>query len=287
MMSGRDQQINTGRARAPVAKRSSFYLAHAHPSARPARRDVCSLRLLPRRRRYRRRRRATAARLAMLDRWRTDIAPLYAGRGATGLTQSLASRCMAFALRQEDFLAIIDGMEMDVRRDIRAPDWDAFDLYCDRVASAVGRLSVKIFGIEGEETGDALSHHLGRALQMTNILRDLDEDADMRPALSSQRGSGGARASTNGDIGEVLAHPRLGRGLRRHRRRARDTAFCGSVGSDGALPAAERALAAHHGLGLWRSARRSSWRGAGPRHGRRFAPRSFNFSRAVLRYGVI
>ena len=52
------------------------------------------------------------------------------------------------------------------------------DLYCDRVASAVGRLSVKTFGM-GEEPGDALAHHLGRALQLTNILRDLDEDADI------------------------------------------------------------------------------------------------------------
>ncbi len=81
-----------------------------------------------------------------------------------------------FGLRREDFLAVIDGMEMDVVDDIRAPDFATLDLYCDRVASAVGRLSVRVFGME-EQDGIALAHHLGRALQLTNILRDLDEDA--------------------------------------------------------------------------------------------------------------
>ena len=87
---------------------------------------------------------------------------------------------------------MIDGMEMDIDADLRAPDWATLDLYCDRVASAVGRLSVRIFGIE-PETGDRLAHHLGRALQLTNILRDLDEDAEMgrlylpREALADRR----------------------------------------------------------------------------------------------------
>ena len=67
-------------------------------------------------------------------------------------------------------------MEMDVAADIRAPDSPTLDLYCDRVASAVGRLSVRVFGMD-EAAGVALAHHLGRALQLTNILRDLDEDA--------------------------------------------------------------------------------------------------------------
>jgi phytoene synthase len=67
-------------------------------------------------------------------------------------------------------------MEMDVPQDIRAPDLATLDLYCDRVASAVGRLSVRVFGL-GEDDGIALAHHLGRALQLTNILRDIDEDA--------------------------------------------------------------------------------------------------------------
>jgi presqualene diphosphate synthase len=67
-------------------------------------------------------------------------------------------------------------MEMDVPQDIRAPDLATLDLYCDRVASAVGRLSVRVFGLARDD-GILLAQHLGRALQLTNILRDIDEDA--------------------------------------------------------------------------------------------------------------
>jgi len=110
-----------------------------------------------------------------LQQWRVDIDGLYAGRPVQR-TQGLAAPIAAFGLRREDFHAVIDGMEMDVLSEIQAPDEATLDLYCDRVASAVGRLSVRVFGME-EHDGRALAHHLGRALQLTNILRDLDEDA--------------------------------------------------------------------------------------------------------------
>jgi phytoene synthase len=110
-----------------------------------------------------------------LDGWRSDIAALYRGEPA-GQAQFLATIVARYRLRQEDFLAILDGMAMDVAEDIVAPSLATLDLYCDRVASAVGRLSIKIFGME-EGPGFALAHHLGRALQLTNILRDIDEDA--------------------------------------------------------------------------------------------------------------
>jgi len=109
--------------------------------------------------------------------WRRDLAVLYNG-GSPVLSAFLAPHVKAYALRQEDFLAVIDGMEMDVDRDIRAPDLATLDLYCERVASAVGRLSVKVFGMD-EGPGFELAHHLGRALQLTNILRDVDEDASI------------------------------------------------------------------------------------------------------------
>jgi phytoene synthase len=110
-----------------------------------------------------------------LDQWRADLADLYAGRTA-GQAAFLATAVRDFGLRQADFLAVIDGMDMDVAADIRAPDRATLDLYCDRVASAVGRLSTRIFGMQ-DGPGLELAHHLGRALQLTNILRDLDEDA--------------------------------------------------------------------------------------------------------------
>jgi presqualene diphosphate synthase len=114
-------------------------------------------------------------RLARLNQWRADIDALYGGE-AGPLVASLAQPIRVFDLDREDFLAVIDGMEMDTVEDIRAPSWEKLDLYCDRVASAVGRLSVRVFGLERKD-GHDLAHHLGRALQLTNILRDLDEDA--------------------------------------------------------------------------------------------------------------
>jgi presqualene diphosphate synthase len=114
-------------------------------------------------------------RLDQLRLWRSDIDALYKGSGVSR-AKSLAAPVKTFGLRREDFQAVIDGMEMDVVADIRAPDWNKLDAYCDRVASAVGRLCVRIFGME-EKAGVALAYHLGRALQLTNILRDIDEDA--------------------------------------------------------------------------------------------------------------
>ena len=116
-------------------------------------------------------------RLAALQQWRDDIDALYQGRPPARL-QGYAESIRRFGLRREDFLAIVDGMEMDVPQDIRAPDLATLDLYCDRVASAVGRLSVRVFGLP-EADGILLAHHLGRALQLTNILRDIDEDATL------------------------------------------------------------------------------------------------------------
>jgi squalene synthase HpnD len=118
-----------------------------------------------------------AERLAELARWRRDVADLYAG-GAPARLQALSDPVARFALRRADFEAIIDGMVMDAEADIAAPDWAMLELYCDRVASAVGRLSVRVFGVP-DEHGPPLAHHLGMALQLTNILRDLDEDAQL------------------------------------------------------------------------------------------------------------
>jgi presqualene diphosphate synthase len=115
-------------------------------------------------------------RLAELDGWRTRIAGLYHERDTPENLVSLAQVIRRFGLEQQDFDAIIDGMVMDAQADVRAPDWATLDLYCDRVASAVGRLSVRIFGVPAAHA-KPLAHHLGRALQLTNILRDLDEDA--------------------------------------------------------------------------------------------------------------
>ncbi|MDP9127236.1 MAG: presqualene diphosphate synthase HpnD [Pseudomonadota bacterium] len=112
-----------------------------------------------------------------LQSWRERIRDLFA-RGATDecITVALAPAIPAFQLVEEDFQAIIDGMEMDSATTICAPDMRTLDVYCDRVASAVGRISVRVFGDSGAKAMQ-VAHHLGRAFQLTNILRDLGEDA--------------------------------------------------------------------------------------------------------------
>ena len=147
------------------------------------------------------------ARSAALERWRSDIAALYAGAEPRHL-QGLAQAVRAFDLAHGDFLAVIAGMEMDVVSDIRAPDSATLDLYCDRVACAVGRLSVRVFGME-RDSGLALAHHLGRALQLTNILRDLDEDAALGRLYLPREALRGA-GIISADPVTVLANPMLG-----------------------------------------------------------------------------
>jgi squalene synthase HpnD len=116
-------------------------------------------------------------RMADLESWRKAIAALFRGETSekVGFLQAAVRH---YGLRAQDFLSVIDGMEMDARGAMVAPDLATLDRYCDCVASAVGRLSVKVFGME-EVPGFGLAHHLGRALQLTNILRDLDEDAEL------------------------------------------------------------------------------------------------------------
>jgi squalene synthase HpnD len=145
-------------------------------------------------------------RLAALQQWRDDIEALYQGHPPPRLRDYAAS-VRRFDLQREDFLAIVDGMEMDVPQDIRAPDLATLDLYCDRVASAVGRLSVRVFGLPRDD-GILLAHHLGRALQLTNILRDLDEDAGIGRLYLPQEGLLHA-GITSTDPLKVISDPAL------------------------------------------------------------------------------
>jgi squalene synthase HpnD len=147
------------------------------------------------------------ARLTELERWRSDIDALFAGSPPPRV-RALVDPIRAFDLQRNDFMSIIDGMEMDAKADIRAPDVATLDLYCDRVACAVGRLSVRVFGVEGED-GTLLALHLGRALQLTNIMRDLDEDA-RNGRLYLPREALLAAGISETDPARVLDHPSLG-----------------------------------------------------------------------------
>ena len=108
--------------------------------------------------------------------WRDNVARMYRGETEGPVTRVLAAAVPRFQLRAEDFIAVIDGMQMDAETVILAPPIAELDLYCDRVAAAVGRLSVRAFG-DASPAADRVAHALGRALQLTNILRDIKEDA--------------------------------------------------------------------------------------------------------------
>jgi len=116
------------------------------------------------------------SKIIALDRWRQKIEDMFAGRANDAITRALTPAIPVYKLRKKDFIAVIEGMEMDARGPIVAPSLEELDLYCDRVASAVGRLCIHVFG-EPTPLGERVAHRLGRALQLTNILRDVEEDA--------------------------------------------------------------------------------------------------------------
>ena len=147
-----------------------------------------------------------AAKRPELNAWRARVERLFRGEADGAVTRVLVRAVAAFPLRQDDFLAVIDGMQMDAETAIVAPDLATLDLYCDRVAGAVGRLSVRAFG-DASPAADEVARALGRALQLTNILRDLREDA-ARGRLYLPRewlDAAGVPAEPNA----ALAHPAL------------------------------------------------------------------------------
>ena len=117
-----------------------------------------------------------SAKLTALGRWRDEIDRLYAGVPRHPIARALLRPVARFVLDPADFRALIDGMAMDAADRLRIADMEELALYCDRVACAVGRLSNRIFGVEGS-ADRLLAAALGQALQLTNILRDLDEAA--------------------------------------------------------------------------------------------------------------
>jgi phytoene synthase len=110
-----------------------------------------------------------------LNWWRNEVAAVFGGTPQHPVTQALVPIVKQFNLAQEHFLEIIDGMEMDLDQP-RYADFKALQLYCYRVASVVGLLSVEIFGYTDRQTLK-YAHDLGIALQLTNIIRDVGEDA--------------------------------------------------------------------------------------------------------------
>jgi len=148
-----------------------------------------------------------ASKQAALAAWHAEIDALYAGHSRQIVARALREPVERYRLRRDDFHAVIDGMEMDATEDIRAPDLATLDLYCGRVAGAVGHLSVHVFG-DPSPAAHSVADHLGRALQLTNILRDLDEDA-RRGRLYLPREILERHGIAGSDPLKVLRHPAL------------------------------------------------------------------------------
>ncbi len=113
---------------------------------------------------------------ALIEAWRTEILALYRGAPSHPVTLALAGPIERFGLEQKYFLEILEGFEMDRSGAMLRPTMAELELYCYRVAGCVGLLSVKIFEYEAPSI-PAFAEHLGHAFQLTNILRDIAEDA--------------------------------------------------------------------------------------------------------------
>ena len=150
-----------------------------------------------------------AEKVARLAQWRVEVEHLYAGSPGGPISRALAAAAEKFGFAKDDLVAVIEGMEMDAANSLRIADMGELRLYCDRVACAVGRLSCRVFGID-RATGDRLAAALGEALQLTNILRDIHEDAgrDRLYLPADLLGAHGIAATTPAAI---LADPALPR----------------------------------------------------------------------------
>lgn len=111
-----------------------------------------------------------------LNWWRDELDRLFDGKAQHPVSQALATSIENFNLPKEYFIEIIDGMEMDLEFDAY-PSFKELTLYCYRVASIVGIMAAEIFGYQDRATLK-YAHHLGTAFQLTNILRDVREDAE-------------------------------------------------------------------------------------------------------------
>lgn len=142
-----------------------------------------------------------------LNEWRAEIQKVFEGRPATPIGTALADAARTYPLARRDLVDVIDGMHMDSVDRLRINDLAELFVYCDRVACAVGRLSIAVFGETGP-MGLRLARTLGDALQLTNILRDIDEDAGrdrvyLPKSMLSRAGIG------HGDASDIVRHPNL------------------------------------------------------------------------------
>ena len=147
------------------------------------------------------------AKLAALEGWRIEVDRVFADRPTCAIGPALVDTVHRFGPPKAEFLAMIDGMTMDAEAPIVAPDWATLTLYCRRVAGAVGLMSLPVFGARGSQA-ETFAETLGRALQLTNILRDVAEDAALGRLYLPREALAEAGVPTD-DVQAATAHPGL------------------------------------------------------------------------------
>jgi phytoene synthase len=168
-----------------------------------------------------------AEKRAMLADWRAEVARLYAGRPRSAIGRALIGPVARYHLPQGEFLMMIEGMEMDADGPIVAPPMEELARYNRRVAGSVGLLSMRIFGAWAGDASQLFALSLADALQMTNILRDVEEDARIgriylpREALE-RAGVAPDCAAISADPGLAAARAEIGRLARAAFDRARE-----------------------------------------------------------------
>ncbi|WP_375203243.1 presqualene diphosphate synthase HpnD [Hyphococcus sp.] len=116
--------------------------------------------------------------LKALDDWRAEIERLFDGAPQTPTGVALLAPVRAFGIPKDEFILMIEGMEMDAKGPVIAPSFDELAAYTRRVAGAAGQLSMPVFGAPKGKASDDFAISLGDALQLTNILRDIEQDAE-------------------------------------------------------------------------------------------------------------
>ncbi len=116
--------------------------------------------------------------LELIQAWREEMDNIYDKKvPTTDIGRKIYKNCMRFKLPKSEFLKLIDSISMDIPNPVQAPSMQDFFKYCRGVAGVPGNLSLRIFGCQDENMIENLATSLGNALQITNILRDVKEDA--------------------------------------------------------------------------------------------------------------
>ncbi len=149
---------------------------------------------------------------AELDDWRTTLDRIYAdqgaGQGRFALERELVEAVQRYRLPREEFDLILEGMLIDAAPSVRIADRGALSAYARRVAGAVGVLSCRIFGAPDAESR-AFAIYLGETLQLTNILRDVDEDAAIDRLYIPRDRIAAAGIATERHAAEIVSDPRM------------------------------------------------------------------------------